>query len=115
MRLPLPHIRPWLTAVPAGALLLAWPCAGRAADGPALFADNCASCHGADGKARTPAGRKVHAKDLSLSQLTDEGIVRQIREGFRDSHGQPAMPPFKERLSDEEIKALVPMVKSFRK
>jgi mono/diheme cytochrome c family protein len=81
----------------------------------ALFADNCASCHGTDGKARTPAGKKLHAKDLSLSQLTDVGIVRQIKEGFRDSRGQPAMPPFKDRLSDEEINALVPVVKNFRR
>ena len=114
MRLPASHTPPWLAATLAGWLLAGLP-TGRGADGPALFADNCASCHGMDGRARTPAGKKVHAKDLSLSVLTDDGIMRQIREGDRDSHGQPVMPPFKGRLSDEEISALVPVVKSFRK
>jgi mono/diheme cytochrome c family protein len=96
------------------AALLAWLPAGRAADGAALFADYCASCHGMDGKARTPAGKKVHAKDLSLSKLTDAGIAQQIREGKKDSRGNPAMPPFKDRLSDGDISALIPVVKSFR-
>ena len=114
MNVPPPRIVTWLAAGLTG-VLFGWLPAGRAADGPALFAENCASCHGMDGKARTPAGKKVHAKDLSLSQLPDDGIARQIKEGYRDSHGQPAMPPFKDRLTDEEISALVPVVKSFRK
>jgi mono/diheme cytochrome c family protein len=96
-------------------LLPALPAAGRAADGPALFADNCVSCHGPDGRARTPAGRKVHAKDLTLSKLTDAEIERQIREGTKDSRGLATMPAFKDQLSDAEITALVPVVKSFRK
>lgn len=99
----------------AGGVLLAGLPAGRAADGPALFADNCASCHGPDGKAQTPAGKKVHAKDLTVSRLNDAAILQQIKEGYRDSHGLPAMPAFKGRLSDEEVNALLPVVKSFRK
>ena len=87
----------------------------RAADGPALFADNCASCHGPDGRARTPAGKKVHAKDLTLSKLMDAEIEKQIKEGTKDSRGLVAMPPFKDQLADDDIKALIPVVKSFRK
>ena len=89
--------------------------AGRAADGPALFADNCASCHGLDGRARTPAGKKVHARDLTLSKLTDAEIEKQIREGTKDRGGRVAMPAFKDQLSDDDIKALIAVVKSFRK
>ena len=80
-----------------------------------MFADNCASCHGADGKARTPAGRKVHAKDLTLSTLSDAEIEKQIREGKKDEHGRLAMPAFKENLSNDEIRALVPVVKNLRR
>lgn len=83
--------------------------------GPALFADNCAACHGMDGKARTPAERKLHEKDLALGKLTDAGIALQIKDGKKDSRGQPAMPPFKDQLSEDEIRALVPAVKSLRK
>jgi mono/diheme cytochrome c family protein len=72
-------------------------------------------CHGKDGKAGTPAGRKIGAKDLSLSKLTDAEIEHQVREGAHNTHGAPTMPPFKEKLSAEEIQALLPVVKGFRK
>jgi hypothetical protein len=67
------------------------------------------------GWAGANAGRKVHAKDLTLSKLTDAEIERQIREGTKDSRGLATMPAFKDQLSDAEITALVPVVKSFRK
>lgn len=97
------------------ALLLAIMPAAFAVDDQALFADNCASCHGLDGKARTPAGKKLHAHDLSLSQLTDAGIAQQVREGKKDEHGKFTMPPFKEKFSEEEIVALIAVVKGLRK
>jgi len=106
---------PLRTAVLLAGLALAAGVAARAADGPAVFADNCASCHGMDGRARTPAGRKLHAKDLTLSRLTDEQIEHQIREGQKDEQGKQAMPPFQDQLTPDEIKALIPVVKAFRK
>ena len=109
---PAPRL-PQRTAVLLAVLALA--AGARAADGPALFGDNCASCHGMDGHARTPAGKKVHAKDLTLSQLTDPEIEHQIREGKKDAQGRVAMPPFKDQLTADEIKALIPVVKAFRR
>lgn len=105
----------WRIAARLAVLVVVIVPAARAADGQALFADNCASCHGMDGKARTPAGKKVHAKDLSLSKLTNAEIERQIKEGRKDSRGVFTMPPFKEKLSDEDTSALIPVVKRFRK
>jgi len=106
---------PLRTAVLLAGLALAAGVAARAADGPTVFADNRASCHGMDGRARTPAGRKLHAKDLTLSRLTDEQIEHQIREGQKDEQGKQAMPPFQDQLTPDEIKALIPVVKAFRK
>ncbi len=108
-------LRQSLRSPAAAGLLGLLVAAGRAADGPALFADNCASCHGLDGKARTPAGRKVRAKDLTVSTLADADIQKQIREGKKDEHGRVAMPAFKETLSADEIAALIPVVKNLRK
>jgi hypothetical protein len=45
--------------------VLAGVVAVRAADGWAVFASPCARGHGLHGKARTPAGKKLGAKDLS--------------------------------------------------
>jgi len=80
-----------------------------------LFARNCASCHGKDGRAQTPIARKLGVKDLTQSKLTEAEIEKQIVEGKRDDHGKEKMPSFKVKLSAEEIRSLVKVVKDFRK
>ncbi|HZF73236.1 MAG TPA: c-type cytochrome, partial [Gemmatimonadaceae bacterium] len=55
-----------------------------AADGKEVFAKQCASCHGPDGKAQTPIARKLGVKDLTQSKLTEAEIEKQIVEGKRD-------------------------------
>jgi len=97
------------------ASLLPWPDSLCATDGQKLFSTNCASCHGADGKAQTPAGKILGAKDLGTSKLPDSEIEKQIvNGGVKDANGKSRMPAFKDRLKAEEITALVVHVKSFR-
>ena len=86
-----------------------------AADGTELFAKQCASCHGPDGKAQTPIARKLGVKDLTQSKLTAAEIEKQIVDGKRDDHGREKMPSFKSKLSTDEIKSLVAAVKELRK
>ena len=85
------------------------------ADGEDLFAKNCALCHGKDGKAQTPIARKLGVKDLTQSKLTEAEIKKQIVEGKRDEHGKEKMPAFKAKLSEDEIKSIVTVVKDLRK
>ena len=87
----------------------------RAADGAEVFATHCASCHGLDGKARTPAGKKLNARDLSESKLTDAEIAHQILEGVKDKKGTPRMPAFKEKVAPADVAALVTHMKTFRR
>lgn len=89
--------------------------AAQAAPAADLFGDFCASCHGADGHARTPAGRKVGAKDLTESKLSDSEISQQITNGKKNERGVEKMPAFKDKLSATDIAALVQYVKSLRK
>ena len=86
-----------------------------AADGKELFGKFCMPCHGKDGKAQTPIARKLGVKDLTQTKLTDAEIEKQINEGKRDDHGKELMPSFKSRLSADEIKALVVVVKELKK
>jgi cytochrome c6 len=99
------------------ALLLAtgMPLTGWAANGAVVYENNCAPCHGLDGKARTPAGRKLGAHDLSESKMTDDAIVAQIRNGIKSPQGAEKMPAFKDRLTPEETSAVAAFVKTFRK
>ena len=119
-RLPSPVVRAPVTPVVSRTLFLtllalAGSAVVRATDGPAVFATHCAACHGLDGKARTPAGKKLGAKDLSESKTTDDAIAHQIAEGLKDKKGAERMPSFKSRLSADEIAALVTFVKTFRR
>jgi len=83
--------------------------------GSEVFTKACASCHGKDGKAQTPAAKKLGVKDLSESKLTDEQIAQQMLEGKLDPKKESKMPAFKEKLTKAEIDLLIPVVKAFRK
>ncbi len=89
-----------------------------AADGKALYEEHCAKCHGADGKGNTKMGQKLGAKDYTdakvQAELKDEAAVKAIKEGVKDKDGKVVMKPA-EGLSDEEIKALVAHMRSFKK
>jgi mono/diheme cytochrome c family protein len=99
-------------ALLAWAAILARPALG--ADGRDVFVANCAPCHGPDGKAHTPAGRKLGAKDLTLSKFTDADVKKQVTEGFKDQRGL-VMPAFKDVLPSDQVDAVVAFVMSLRK
>jgi mono/diheme cytochrome c family protein len=80
-----------------------------------LFQKTCAPCHGKDGKANTPAGKKAGAKDLSISKTTPAEIEKQITDGKADSKGSIKMPAFSGKITPDEIKALTDYVLAFRK
>jgi cytochrome c553 len=90
----------------------------RAADAPANWTKNCASCHGKDGKGETKAGRMAGVKDQTDAQyqagLKDDKMFAAIKDGLKEG-GKEKMKPFKDKLSDDEIKALVAHVRSLKK
>ncbi len=98
----------------APVLLLSSPLAGAAQEPPDVFMRNCAPCHGKDGKAQTPAGRKIGAKDLSLSKISPAEIEKQILDGRKDDHGVQKMPSFRDKFSADELRTLIQTVKTFR-
>ena len=78
-----------------------------------IWEKRCAFCHGADGKSQTKKGRQYKAPDFTKAkwqkETTDEEIVDAITNGVPKSK----MPAFKEKLSPEEIKAMVPYLRAF--
>ncbi len=99
--------------------LLAWAADGSAADVAENWSKHCLSCHGKDGKGQTKAGKMAEAKDLTdpayQATFTDEKMHNQIRDGLKDKNGKERMKPFSGKLTDEEIKALVAHVRTFKK
>jgi mono/diheme cytochrome c family protein len=93
----------------------ATPAAPAGLDAKAIFADQCAKCHGEDGKGDTKMGKKLEIKDLTDPKIqavfTDEQAAKAIKEGTKDKTGELVMKPI-EGIKDEEIKALIPYIRS---
>src|ERR1043166_771794 len=89
-----------------------------AGDAKALYERDCAKCHGPDGKGETKMGKKLGAKDYTDAKvqagLKDDAAFKAIKEGFKDKDGKVLMKPA-EGTSDEDMKALVAYMRSFKK
>lgn len=77
--------------------------------GASTFNTSCASCHGRNG---TPSavGKSLNAPDLGSTavQIRTDAELHQII-----ANGKGNMPPFKNRLSDAQIDALIAHIRTF--
>ena len=83
----------------------ATPVAAGGADGKALYAKHCASCHKLDGSGMPPTFPAL-AGNPNLADA--EYVIKTVL------HGKPgtAMPPFGAQLSDEEVAAVVNYIRN---
>lgn len=92
--------------------------AARAADAPENWKAHCAKCHGADGKGDTKMGKKAGCKDLTdakvQAEMKDDKAFKSVKDGLKDGD-KTLMQAYSEKLSDDEIKALIAHVRSFKK
>ena len=88
------------------------------ADAKANWTANCAQCHGASGNADTKMGKTLNAKDLTdpkvQSSFTDDQAAAAIRDGVKEG-GKTKMKAFGDKLSADDIKALVAYVRTLKK
>ncbi|GJQ23196.1 MAG: cytochrome c [Planctomycetia bacterium] len=82
-------------------------------DATKVYMTHCKTCHGENGHP-TDLGTGLGAREFANAEwqakTTDEQIIRQINNGTPEK-----MMPFKEKLTQEEIKALVSVVRGFGK
>jgi len=102
----------------AGLLGLALPTAAFAAEAKDNWAQYCSRCHGADGSGQTKIGKKLGAPDYTAAdvqaKMTDDDMLKTILQGFTKD-GKEKMPPYQDKLSADEAKALVGYIRSFKK
>ena len=84
-----------------------------AADATAdVFKSKCASCHGADGKGDTPAGKKMNVKDLAsddVQKQSDAALTGVIEKGKKP------MPGYEGKVTKEQIDGLVKWIRTLKK
>lgn len=102
----------------AAMVMIASAHSGFAAGAKADWIQNCASCHGKDGKGDTTMGKKLGVKNYHdakvQSAFSDAEMERAIKEGVK-TNGKETMKSFGSKLSDGDIKALVAYIRSFKK
>ena len=80
-------------------------------DAAALYKSKCQMCHGPDGKGDTPAGKKMGARDFHSPEVAKQSDAEMIKI---TTDGKGKMPPFKGKLSDDEIKGLVKYIRGLK-
>ena len=96
----------------------------QVARGRQIYLENCASCHGQDAQGALNWQQPNLRGDLPAPPHDDSGhtwrhpdaqIAEIIRDGLRDPFNKTSeltMPPFRDRLSDEEIADVIAYFKS---
>jgi cytochrome c6 len=100
-----------LAIVVAAPVLL---CARTRADGKsaATYKAKCGTCHGADGKGDTPAGKGTKVRsftDPEVVKATDENLAGIIEKG------KGKMPGYGKSMKPDEIKDMVAYIRSLAK
>jgi len=85
--------------------------AGGNADGPKIFAEACAACHGPTGRPPEAMAASLGVRDLTAAEfrarVTPELVVHQVRTGSENGK-MPAFPP--DLLSDAQVRAVAAFV-----
>jgi mono/diheme cytochrome c family protein len=84
-----------------------------AADASELWAKNCASCHAKDGSGNTVMGKKSGVENYQDAAVQAKFTDAQATEIIKN--GKEKMKSFKDKLTDDEIKALVAYIRAFKK
>ena len=77
--------------------------------GADTFKTKCLMCHGADGTGNTPAGKAFKAaslKDPMVVTKSNEELATVIK------NGKDKMPSFKDKLTDDQIKAVIAYIRA---
>jgi mono/diheme cytochrome c family protein len=81
-----------------------------------VWTAKCKSCHGPDGRAQTDMGKKQAIVDMSQPAWQQAQTNDDIREAIAEgSPRNKKMKAYKDKLTPEQIDALVTYIRTFKK
>lgn len=100
-----------------GCLFMLTAALGFAASASENWDNQCAKCHGADGKGQTKLGKKLKLKDYTdakvQAEFKDADLAKSISEGVKEN-GKEKMKAFSPELSPAEVTDLVAHIRKFK-
>lgn len=88
--------------------------AAASIDAASLWSKNCKACHGDDGKGDTKAGKMKHVENLTDAEVRAKfdraRMLKSVTDGINDEAGKSLMKGYGDKLSADEIAALVDYV-----
>lgn len=101
-----------IQALVAAILLLAGSAAFAQSAGETTYKAKCQMCHGPTGMADSAAGKAMKVKPISdpdVKKFTEEQMIAATKDGMGK------MQPFKDKLTDAQIKDAVDYFRTFAK
>jgi mono/diheme cytochrome c family protein len=92
--------------------------AADAEQGKKLYGQFCASCHGQSGKGDGAAAAALNPKPRDhtdkeyMSKMSDDEMLKVIKNGGVSVGKSPLMPPWGASLKDEQIKDIIAHIRS---
>ncbi|MGH7934930.1 MAG: c-type cytochrome [Candidatus Binataceae bacterium] len=94
--------------------------AGGAQVGAKLYQQNCAKCHGPNGKGDGPELARIHAAVTpndwtdkeSKAEMPDKAIISMVTKGGQANGKSKLMPSFREKLDDAQIQDLIAYIRT---
>jgi cytochrome c oxidase cbb3-type subunit 3 len=92
--------------------------AADAEQGKKLYGQYCVSCHGQSGKGDGPAAAALnpkprdHTDKESMSKMSDDDLLKVIKNGGASIGKSPLMPPWGGALKDDQIKDVIAYVRT---
>ena len=89
-----------------------------ASAGAEVHKAHCQKCHGPEGKGDGPAAKLLKPKPADwtdrekMSKITDDDLIKIIKDGGESAGKSKLMPAFKEKLNDGEIRQAAAFVRS---
>jgi mono/diheme cytochrome c family protein len=80
-----------------------------------VYEKRCTLCHGADGRSQTKKGRQYKAPDFTSAKWQRTTTDDEIADAITNGVPKTKMAAFREKLSADQIRALIPYLRAFGK